>query len=130
MKRLSRLAWMLLLAGSSALGQVVTATQNNSPALDYPTTALTTFAVTRFEIQFDAGAFISIGLPTPTDDAKTLVGDHTYAGPKMGTLGLSVGNHTMSSHACNVAGCGQPSLVPLAFTYAPIPDGTANPRVQ
>src|SRR5258708_10043072 len=103
---MKRLAWLLLLASSAAFGQVPLATQNNSPALDYPTTALTTFSVTRFEIQFDAGTFISIGLPATTDDAKTLVGDHTYAGSKFGTYGLAVGGHTFASRACNSARSG------------------------
>ena|SRR5260221_845737 len=128
MKHLSGLAWLLLLASSAAFGQV-TATQNNAPALDYLTVNLTAYSVTRFEVQFDTGAFASIGLPATSDDAKTGVGAHTYAGPKLGTLGLSVGSHSYASRACNAGGCGTASA-PLSFSYAPIPDAPANQRFQ
>ncbi len=121
---------LLLFASSATFAQVPIATQNNAPALDYPIVDLAAFSVTRFEMQLDSGAFVSIGLPATTDDAKTIVGDHTYAGPKFGTLGLSIGNHTFSSRACNAGGCGVASAVPFAFTYAPIPTGTANQRLQ
>ncbi len=106
------------------------ATQNNAPALDYLITNLTIGAVTRFEIQFDANAFVSIGLPTPTDDAKTGIGAHTYAGAKLGTYGLAIGSHTFVARACNAAGCGIASSPPFSFTYAPILDAPANQRLQ
>lgn len=119
-----------MFATLSAFGQVPTGTQNNAPAFDYVTADLTAFSVTRFELQLDAGAFVSIGLPAATDDTKTGAGAHTYAGPKLGTFGLSVGSHTFNARACNTGGCGAASAVPFAFTYAPIPSGTANPRLQ
>ncbi len=127
---MKRLAWLLLLASSAAFGQVPAVTQNNSPALDYLTVNLTTWAVTRFEIQFDTGAFVSIGLPTPTDDTKTGIGAHTYAGAKLGTYGLTVGSHTFAARACNAAGCGTASSPPFSFSYAPILDAPVNQRLQ
>jgi hypothetical protein len=127
MKRLAGI--LLMLASLSAFGQVPIVTQNNSPAIDYLTTDLTAFAVTRFEMQLDSGSFSSIGLPATTDDAKTLPGAHTYAGPKLGTLGLSVGSHSFAARACNVTGCGAASL-PLTFTYAPTVVTPANLRFQ
>lgn len=129
MKRLLILLVSMLLMSAPALGQSA-ATQNNAPAFDYLISDFTAASVTRFEIQFDGGAFTSIGVPATTDDTKTLAGGHTYAGPKFGTMGLSVGSHTFNARACNVGGCGGASPTPFAFTYAPIPAATANQRIQ
>jgi len=126
---MKRLAWLLLFASSAAFAQVPVATQNSVPVFDYLIVDFTAFSVTRFEMQLDSGTFASIGVPATTDDVKTLVGAHPYPGPKLGTLGMSVGSHTFASRACNAGGCGIASA-PLAFTYAPIPNATANQRLQ
>ena len=127
---MKKLLVLLAFVSLPAFAQVPIATQNNSPAFDYLLVDFTSFSVTRFEVQIDSGAFVSVGVPTTTDDVRTLPGAHTYAGPKFGTLGLSVGSHTFAARACNAGGCGVASTPPFAFTYAPIPSGTVNQRLQ
>jgi hypothetical protein len=93
---------------------------------DYAKTDITVNGVVRFELKLDAGAYISVGIPTIQNDAQTTVGTDTYTTPISNTL--TPGNHTAVVRACTLTVCSADSA-PLPFVFAVLP-APANTRVK
>lgn len=96
------LSSFLLLLPLTAFGQTNPPGNGASWTISDPT------GITRFEQSFDAGAFSPTipALPTPVSGVYKTSFPNT----------LSLGVHTVSLRACNVAGCG-PASVATGFTF-------------
>lgn len=101
------------------------ATASQAFGFDYKDADLTTFSVIRFEMQMDAGAFVSVNLPIKASDALTPVGSSTY---KVPIPALTTGSHVVSFRACNAQLCGD-SSAPFTFILAVKPATPTGTRV-
>lgn len=92
---------------------------------DYLNADMTTYSVTRFEVAWDGGAWVALGIPTARTLADTSPGASTY--PVVPPF--TNGNHTFSVRAVNIAGAGGASI-PFAFVaVGSVPTGVpANVR--
>lgn len=105
------LACLLLVCLTLPLSaQAPTVTSSQAIGFDYLDADMTAFSVTRFDVQWDNGAWVSIGIPAPVKQADTLAGASTY---KV-TPPFTTGNHSVSYRAVNEAGAGAASS-PFAF---------------
>lgn len=91
-------------------------------AFDYSDADFTAGAVTRFEMQLDANAFASVGIPTNT---VPITGGKTY---KVPIPAITPGAHTVSFRACNADLCSE-ATTPLDFRFAPLPATPRNVRI-
>lgn len=73
---------------------------------DYYTADIATYAVRRYEVQWDGGPWSSLGLPTAYTTPQTPSGAVTYKVPPP----FSTGNHTAAFRACNAQRCGAGSV--------------------
>lgn len=99
------------------------ATASQSFGFDYKDTDVTAGGVSRFEMQVDGGAFVSVAIPPKANDSQTPAGSSTYAVP---IPALTTGPHSVSFRACNPQLCGD-SSAPFAFVLAvkpAVPTGT------
>jgi hypothetical protein len=87
-------------------------------AFDYIRTDFTSYAVTRFEVSWDGGAWSTIGIPAPFVDTQTQAGADSYSALPPFTQST----HSVVVRACNAVGCGLASS-PFAFAYASSPTG-------
>lgn len=116
--------WLVLfvLVAVPVLAQVPVAVAGDRIAWDYKDADLSNYAVNRFEIQIDSGAWTSVGIPTQT----TATADgKTYLVP---FPALQPGNHTVSVRACNADLCSA-GLGPLGFKLAVVPVDGSNLRI-
>lgn len=92
------------------LAQVVTPTAILTDAIgvDYVDANIVSGGVTRFERQFDGGAWASVGMPTKFSDALTTTGASTY---RIAFPTLTAGNHTVAIRACNASQCSDPTPI-------------------
>jgi hypothetical protein len=90
-------------------------------AVDYPEAWFTDYSVQRFEVQYDAQGWTSLGIPpvyTASDGVTTYMVSPT----------MEPGGHTVSFRACNAAACSA-STSPFAYevpgggTTAEVPSG-------
>ena len=96
---------------------------------DYNTANFSLFSISRFELQLDSAAFVSVGIPATRNDAQTEAGSNTYGVAASGMI-ITVGNHTFSVRACSVAQCSLNNPV-AGFTFSvppPPPPVLAPPR--
>src|SRR5690242_9730943 len=116
---MKRLVVAVLLIGSlrgALLAQSVILTPTDALGFDYLDADLTSFAVARFEVSYDLGAWTSLGLPAPFALSDTIAGAHTYKVVPQ----FTTGSHSVQFRACNAAGCGSASAAfPFAVESAP-----------
>lgn len=111
-----RIVFALMVVGilSGAMlvrAQVTQIGPTDAIGFDYLTADLTSFSVSGFSVQWDAGVWTSIGIPAAAALPDTIVGGATY---KV-IPSFTTGNHTFSVRACNLAGCSA-GTSPFAFT--------------
>lgn len=117
-----------LLAVAMVLATVVPAsaqpqaTPTQRIAFDYAVADLTTFAVVRFEVKWDAGAFTSINIPPPVSTAN---GVAVYA---VDFPPLTPGQHSFEARACNATACSEPSPT-FVFTLVVVPPVPGGVRI-
>jgi hypothetical protein len=87
-------------------------TPTDALAFDYPDADFTASQVTRFEAQWDGGAWGALPMTT-FRDASTPAGFSSYKVIPP----FSNGTHAVSYRACNSVGCGGGS-VPFGFAFA------------
>lgn len=110
-------ALSFLFFASTVNAQVVVG-PNTQYRFDFPTVDVVNFAITRFELKVDSGAYTTLGLPNPvTNDPNTPINSTTY-GATLGTL--TVGLHTAVVRACNAIGCGADSNS-VSFRFLTVP---------
>jgi hypothetical protein len=124
--RIASLAFVLLAVASIVHAQPPVATATQKFTFDYKTSDFTTFAVLRFELQVDGGAWVSVNVPATTDDATTPAGSHSYDVP---IPALVTGNHTWTVRACNAQLCSDP-MTPMAFVLAVKPPAPSGLRIK
>lgn len=100
-------------------------TANQFFGFDYKPGDITAFAIVRFEIQVDTGAWTSVAIPPKANDAQTLAGYDTYKTP---IPAMVPADHTVLVRACNAQLCGDASA-PFTFTLAVKPPTVAGLRV-
>jgi hypothetical protein len=85
---------------------------NDAIGFDYFDTEMTAAEVTMFQVQYDGGVWINLGIPPGVVLATTLPGAKTYKANSPFTSGT----HSVVFRACNTVGCGGGS-VPFAFAH-------------
>lgn len=106
--------------------QVPTITSSQAVGFDYLDADMVSFSVTRFDVQWDNGVWVSIGIPAAVKLANTLAGASTY---KV-TPPFTTGNHSVSFRAVNAAGAGAASgPFPFAVVGSPPAGVPTNVRV-
>lgn len=112
MKRLyiSLAVFMLFVAPTFAQAPVFS--PGDALGWDYPDADTATYQVSRFEAQYDNGAWVAVGM----DVAGTANGITTYKT----TPAVTNGTHSVVVRACNVSGCGGASS-PFAFAVLTAP---------
>lgn len=76
-------------------------------AFEFPDAALTNESIERFEVVYDSGVFVSIGIPTKVSSANG-ISKYKLIPPQ------TSGTHVLQLRACNAVGCG-PTSAPFAF---------------
>jgi hypothetical protein len=96
---------------------------NDAIGFDYLDTEFTNGAVIEFQASWDAGSFVSVGVPSRTDTGPGL---STYAViPPFAT-----GTHSFSVRACNVVGCsGGTATLPFTYVVMRVPAVPSNVRL-
>lgn len=120
------LSGLLMVAAlvANVAAQAPTATPTQAFGVDYLDADMTTYAVTRFEIQVDGGAFTSVGIPPKQNDMQTPAGGSTY---KIAIPPMTPGSHTVGVRVCNVVTCS--TATPLSFTFSITPVAPPTPRI-
>ncbi len=83
-------------------------------AFEFPDAAFANEGIDRFEVRYDSGGFISLGVPTKVSTTAG-VSKYKLIPPQ------TSGTHIFELRACNPAGCG-PASAPFAF--APLSNPT------
>jgi len=96
---------------------------NDALGFDYLDTDMSTAQVNNFQVQWDGGPWVNLGVPVSVILADTATGAKTY---KV-IPSFTSGSHTMTIHACNSAGCGVASS-PFPFVVGVAPNGPTNVR--
>jgi hypothetical protein len=106
-KALAATAALILCVGLDAQAQAPVISPSDLIGMDYPEAWFTDYAVNRFEVQYDAEGWTSLGIPPVYGSAD---GVTTYVvNPLMRT-----GGHTVSFRACNAEVCSSSSS-PFAY---------------
>ena len=123
----TRLALVVLFVLGFVSGPSAQAGPTIGPAdalgFDYLDTDLTTSQVNNFQVQWDSGPWVNLGIPPNAVYGDTVAGGKTY---KV-IPSFTSGSHTMAIHACNTAGCGVASA-PFPFVVGVVPNPPTNVR--
>lgn len=115
MKKRARIRGRLVTMALGLLLSVLPADAQQARLLawDHPTSEIQAQIVTRFEVRYDGGAWVDVGMTPHPRGAQTPPEKESFAAP---VPALVPGTHTADVRACNSTMCGDASSV-LSFVF-------------
>lgn len=85
-------------------------------AWDHPTSEVQAQIVTRFEVRYDSGPWVDVGMVPHPSGPATPSSHSAFSSP---VPALVPGSHTASVRACNVTACTESPILSFVFDVQP-----------